>query len=152
MLKRLMILLFAFSSASLFAAEMNPDGSSGCGYGWEVTKEKTLFASSTRNTTNQTASNTIAMTMGTSGCEKHDIVMQQHQQEHFAAVNMENIIADMAQGQGEYLVSFAGVLGCGNASAFGKAAQQNLDVIAADNATELLNNIKTNAAIRSACM
>lgn len=151
MLKSLLVLLLTFSFSNVFAAEMNPDGSSGCGYGWEVTKEKTLFASSTRNTTNQIASNTIAMTMGTSGCERHDIVMDQHQQEHFAAVNLDNIISDMAQGQGEYLVSFAGVLGC-DASAFGKAAQQNLDNIVADNAVQMLNNIKANAAMKSACM
>jgi hypothetical protein len=148
-------LLFAIAliagSNQAFSKEMSQDKSSGCGYGWEVMKDQTLLASSVRSTTNGTASNSIAMTMGTSGCAKHDIVLQEKQQLHFANSNYEMIVAEMANGQGEYLNSFADVLGCDNV-AFGASAQANLETIIADNGSALLSNVKNNAAIRKACL
>jgi predicted methyltransferase len=153
-MKNILVVLGLLVSGSIFAMDDNvagSDNSSGCGYGWEVTKGKTLSASSTRGSTNSTASNTIAMTMGTSGCEKHDIVMQEKEQIHFANFNYEMIVADMAIGSGEYLNGFADVLGCSQAS-FASAAQQNLGSIMAANGAELLANIKTNSAIRQACL
>ncbi|MCR9205823.1 MAG: DUF3015 domain-containing protein [Halobacteriovoraceae bacterium] len=153
-MKNILLVFGLLVSGSVFAMDENiagSDNSSGCGYGWEVTKGKTLSASSTRGTTNSTASNTIAMTMGTSGCEKHDIVMQEKEQIHFANFNYEMIVADMAIGSGEYLSGFADVLGCSQVS-FASAAQQNLGSIMAANGAELLANIKTNSAIRQACL
>lgn len=127
------------------------DNSSGCGYGWEVTKGQTLSASSTRGTTNSTASQSIAMTMGTSGCEQHDIVLNEKEQIHFANYNYDMIVADMASGSGEYINGFAEVLGCSSTS-FANAAQANLGQIMASNGADLLANVKANPAIRQACL
>jgi len=144
--------LISFSAFSAFDEKVSgSDNSSGCGYGWEVTKGQTLSASSTRGTTNATASNTIAMTMGTSGCDKHDIVLQEKEQLHFANFNYEMIVADMARGEGEYLTSFAEVLGC-EANSFGSASQANLNELMATNGAALLNNVKGHPALRQACL
>ncbi len=151
MKKLLIVIALIAGSNQVFSKEMSADKSSGCGYGWEVMKDQSLLASSIRSTTNQIASNTIAMTMGTSGCAKHDIVLQKKEQLHFANSNYEMIVAEMANGQGEYLTSFANVLGCDNV-AFGISAQANLEEIIADNGSALLNNVKNNAAIRKACL
>jgi len=157
-MKNMMIKTLVFAllgMASTYAAfddkVSGSDNSSGCGYGWEVTKGKTLSASSTRATTNATASNTIAMTMGTSGCDKHDIVMKEKEQLHFANINHEMIIADMSQGQGEYLNSFAEVLGC-NAESFSAQAQANLEDIMASNGAALLKNVQAHPALKQACL
>ena len=152
-LKTLVLALIGLGSANAAFDEKvaGSDSSSGCGYGWEVTKGKTLSASSTRGTTNATASNTIAMTMGTSGCEKHDIVMKDKEQLHFANVNHEMILADMSLGQGEYLNSFAEVLGC-NADDFGVQAQAHLEEIMAANGAALLRNVQAHPALRQACL
>ena len=132
------------------------DNSSGCGYGWEVTKGRTLSASSTRASTNSTASNTIAMTMGTSGCEKHDIVLKDREQEYFVELNYENIVAEMAEGQGEYLTSFAQVMGCADSNTFGVVAQSKLAELAGQNAMGMLRNVRTemtsNPSLKAACL
>jgi hypothetical protein len=132
------------------------DGSSGCGYGWEVTKGRTLSASSTRGTTNATASNTIAMTMGTSGCEKHDIVLKNREQEYFAELNYENLVAQMAEGQGETLAHFAGLMGCQDSEAFSSVAQENFLIMAGNSPMSMLNNVRSamgqNSNLKKSCM
>lgn len=154
-MKKLLVILLALSATSLFAEEFpfkntpGSDDSSGCGYGWSVTKERTISASSTRASTNSTASNTIAMTMGTSGCEKHSIVKADKQQEFYTEINYENILAEMAQGQGEYLTAFAGVMGCSNVEAFANYTQANLENIAASSPMALLNNVRSEIASNS---
>jgi hypothetical protein len=143
MLKRILVASCFLTSASLMAgSDMSPDKSSGCGYGWEVTKQKTLIGSLTRNTINATASNSIAMTMGTSGCEKHDIVLKEKAQEVFVEANYENILSDMAEGRGEYLSSIANMMGCDNAN-FGANAQKGLEKLQDESSTALLSNLKT---------
>lgn len=158
-MKKLLVLFLALSATTLFAEEFpfkntaGSDDSSGCGYGWQVTKGKTISASSTRASTNSTASNTIAMTMGTSGCEKHSIVKADRVQEFYTEVNFENILAEMAEGQGEYLTAFASVMGCSNVDAFAVHTQKNLESIAASNPMGLLENVKSEiAANQSICL
>jgi len=144
----LVALIVLTTSLSTYA----DDTSSGCGYGWTVTKNKTLLGSSIRSSVNAVASNTIAMTMGTSGCEKHEIVIKDREQEYFTEINYENIVAEMAQGQGEYLTTFANVLGCRNVEAFSNTAQANLVDLVAHDAISMLNNVRSNKNIQSACL
>ena len=56
------------------------------------------------------------------------------------------IVAEMAEGRGEYLTAFAGVMGC-NANSFSASTQANLEGLVGNNGSELLSNVK--AAISS---
>ncbi len=94
------------------------DSSSGCGVGWMVTKKNSLVSSFVRNLTNFTFSNTIAMTSGTSGCASHSIVKNDSLPQHFAESNHQQLMVEMAKGQGEYLQAFAWTLGCQSDSSY----------------------------------
>tara|TARA_R110000868_G_scaffold204946_1_gene453119 strand:+ start:11633 stop:12034 length:402 start_codon:yes stop_codon:yes gene_type:complete len=98
-------LLFSFNT---FAA----DSSSGCGVGWQVTQRTSLSASSTRSTTNAILPNTISMTSGISGCAHHSIVKVDSEVQYFAEANLENLQLEIAQGNGEYLVTLSNLMGC----------------------------------------
>ena len=113
--------LVALLSIFMLTPAHAEDQSSGCGLGWQLFKKNSLVSSSLRATTNQFASNTIAMTSGTSGCAKHDIVMKQKEAIYFAEANYQKLINEMAEGKGEHVQAFAAVLGC-NPSAANKAA------------------------------
>jgi hypothetical protein len=93
------------------------DQSSGCGLGWQFFKKNSLVSSSLRSTTNVIALNTIAMTSGTSGCAKHDIVMKEKAALYYAEANYQKLQSEMAEGQGEHLKAFAMLLGCQGANA-----------------------------------
>ncbi|MBF0298071.1 MAG: DUF3015 family protein [Oligoflexia bacterium] len=95
---------------TLFAAQ--GDTSVGCGVGWYVTKSMTTTAATTRVSTNATFSNTLAMTTGTSGCARHSIVMNDKMGLHFIAANYQNILLDVSQGNGEYLIGLSRSMGC----------------------------------------
>lgn len=89
------------------------DSSVGCGLGSMIFKENSLLSSSARVTTNQIfLTQYLGVTSGTSGCSRHDIVMNEQSHVHFAEVNLKSLSIDMARGNGEYLASFAKTLGC----------------------------------------
>jgi hypothetical protein len=147
-------LLTIISATSAFAG----DSSSGCGMGWEVAKNQSLVSSFTRAIVNATFSNTIAMTLGTSGCAKHSIVNNDAKGIHFAEANMNQLAIDMARGNGEFVTSFASVFGCQNSRAFGSMVQANYETVLPSESTsgvELYNNvkaqIKNNATLSSTC-
>ncbi|MDO9184085.1 MAG: DUF3015 family protein [Bacteriovorax sp.] len=147
-------LLALVSVTSTFAA----DSSSGCGMGWQVAPTQSLVSSSTRSIVNMTFSNTIAMTLGTSGCARHSIVKNDAKGIHFAEANMNQLAIDMARGNGEFVSSFASVFGCQNSRAFGSMVQANYETVlpsANTSGVELYNNvkaqIKNNAILSSTC-
>lgn len=125
-MKKTMIvaIVFAlFSSTASFA----DDQSSGCGLGWQVTKKNSLVSSFVRSITNAVTSNTIAMTVGSSGCAKHDIVMREKAAEYFAEANYLKLQTELAEGQGEHLQALGMILGCdGNV---GAVLQSNYETI-----------------------
>ena len=96
-----------------FAAEK----SSGCGLGWRVTKSMTTTGSSIRGLTNHTFSNTFGMTSGTSGCQKHDLVLLQKKKIHFIEANRGPLDYEVALGQGERLEALVNLFGCQGESA-----------------------------------
>ena len=98
-------LLALISATSVMAA----DSSSGCGMGWQVAPNQSLISSSTRSIVNATFSNTIAMTLGTSGCAKHSIVKNDAKGIHFAEANLNQLAIEMARGNGEFVTSFSSV-------------------------------------------
>lgn len=88
------------------------------------------------------------MTSGTSGCAKHDLVMREKAGEHFAEANFQNLMVEMAQGDGEHLRSFAAVLGCNPRvySQFSGAMQRDYQNIFKTESTlprEMLDNVKS---------
>ncbi len=109
----ILMVVLALVSAPVFAG----DQSSGCGLGWEVFKKNSLVSSSLRSITNAIASNTIAMTMGTSGCAKHDIVQKEREAEYFAEANYQKLQSEMAEGKGEHIVAFVKIMGCSDSAA-----------------------------------
>ena len=152
---KLIIGLFALVAASsVFAA----DTSSGCGMGYEVAPKQSLVSSSTRSLVNATFSNSIAMTLGTSGCAKHSIVKNDAKGIHFAEANMNQLAVEMSRGNGEFVTGFAGVFGCQNAVAFGSMVQAKYESVlpsANTSGVELYNNVKSeirnNATLSASC-
>ncbi|AUN97288.1 DUF3015 domain-containing protein [Bacteriovorax stolpii] len=152
---KLIIGLFALVAASsVFAA----DTSSGCGMGYEVAPKQSLVSSSTRSLVNATFSNSIAMTLGTSGCAKHSIVKNDAKGIHFAEANMNQLAVEMSRGNGEFVAGFAGVFGCQNAEAFGSMVQAKYESVlpsANTSGVELYNNVKAeirnNATLSASC-
>ncbi len=139
---KLIIGLFALLSASMAFAG---DSSSGCGMGWQVAKDNSLVSSLTRSVVNATFSNTIAMTLGTSGCAKHSIVYNEMKGIHFVESNKNELAIDMAKGNGEYVTGLAQVFGCQNTKAFGSMVQNKYEsVLPSENISgvELYNNVK----------
>ncbi len=139
---KLIITLFALLSASMAFAG---DSSSGCGMGWQVAKDNSLVSSFTRGVINGTFSNTIAMTLGTSGCAKHSIVYNEMKGIHFVESNKNELAIDMAKGNGEYVTGLAQVFGCQNTKAFGSMVQNKYEsVLPSENISgvELYNNVK----------
>jgi len=139
---KLIIGLFALLSASMAFAG---DSSSGCGMGWQVAKDNSLVSSFTRSVVNATFSNTIAMTLGTSGCARHSIVYNEMKGIHFVESNKNELAIDMAKGNGEYVTGLAQVFGCQNTKAFGSMVQNKYEsVLPSENISgvELYNNVK----------
>lgn len=136
------------------------DASSGCGLGWQVTKRNSLLSSAIRNYTNLLASNTSGMTSGTSGCAKHSIVENEKAAIHFAEANYDQLIMDMAKGNGVYLSAFAQTLGCGSTGMgefmkISKEQSQKVlaspDVSAVGLVRDIQNEIQTNSVLSSVC-
>ena len=121
------------------------DSSSGCGLGWQIFSKNSLISSSLRATTNAITLSTVGMTLGTSGCAQHSIVKNESQGIHFAEANQQQLMVEMAQGEGEFVASFATVIGCDVAS-FGPAVQKNYTKIYTSEETtanEMYQNLKT---------
>jgi hypothetical protein len=104
----LLVAALVLVSSSLFAQ----DKSSGCGVGWMVTRSMTTSGSFTRSVTNATFSNTLAMTSGTSGCARHDLVLIEKARTHFIANNILPLQLEVAMGSGERLAVLGKMFGC----------------------------------------
>ncbi len=129
-MKKLLVVLAIVGTAAVSKAS---DSSSGCGLGWEVFKDRSLVSSLLRSTTNAIASNSIAMTLGTSGCAKHSIVENKLESLHYAEANFHNLMIEMAQGQGQYVEAFAQTLGCkGAEKEFSQEIQKSYSTVFAN--------------------
>lgn len=110
-------------------AAMAMDGSSGCGPGWFILKDNSLVSSALRAITNGVLFpvSTIGMTVGTSNCTQHKIVMTEQQSLHFATQNFYELKGEAARGEGAYLQAFAQTIGCGKSARvlFGQRLQSH---------------------------
>jgi hypothetical protein len=128
-------------------ADSIPDTDS-CGLGWQVTQKKTLSATTTRGTTNAFVPPTFGMTTGTLGCAQHPLSKRDVDGARYAYNNFDVLSIEMAEGQGEFLTSFARTLGCDDASleAFSHMTQSHYrSIMNEGKATrvEMFDNIKT---------
>lgn len=110
--------------AMLMVPTMAGDSSSGCGLGWAVFKDNSLISSALRATTNAIFLNTVAMTLGTSGCARHSIVKNDKKSLHFMDANKHQLMTEMALGGGEYVNALSHLMGC-EPQAFSQNMQQN---------------------------
>jgi len=135
------------------------DKSGGCGLGWEVIDDHSLFGTSVRGTTHAYFTPTFSMTSGTSGCENHSIVKNEARGIHYAEANFANLMMEMSLGNGEFLAGFAEVVGCGEVeNTFSDVMQKNYGDIYSSNdikPVEMYNNvlreIKEDRILAGAC-
>jgi hypothetical protein len=89
-------------------------GMAGCGlgsllFGNDNSKLMQILAATTNGTF---GSQTFGITSGTSNCVEGGVVKAEREQAAFAEVNFQDLKRNMASGGGEYLASFATLLGC----------------------------------------
>lgn len=124
-------------------------GMAGCGlgsllFGTDNGKIQILAA-----TTNGTfGSQTFGITSGTSNCVQGGVVTSQREQAAFAEVNFQDLKRNMAAGGGEYLSSFATLLGCDDSakSSFASMTQTKYEAIfptANTSPMQMLGAVKT---------
>lgn len=93
----------------------NPDTGPGCGLGkllWADSKnQKNIAPQVLMVTTNGTGMNTFAISSGTSGCTNDGQVWASEKVNVFASANLDNLMQNMAQGNGEHLASLATLMG-----------------------------------------
>jgi hypothetical protein len=123
----LMVLAAVLASVPLARA-----AGSDCALGGFVTNKskgaiQQLLAFSTNSTFFLTYAG--AVTSGTSDCSSSGIVRDEYEQEIYVTVAGDGLLGDMARGEGEYLRSFAALMGCGGAlyPAFAQWSQENVE-------------------------
>lgn len=112
----MMKVVFFFLFLSKFA--MAADGSSGCGPGWFILKENSILSSALRATTNGILFpvTTIGMTVGTSNCTKHKIVLKEKESLHFVTHNYFELKSQVAMGSGTHISALSQTMGCSDVS------------------------------------
>ncbi len=103
------------SMALIFSAlAFADDGSSGCGPGWYLLKDNSLVSSSLRFTTNTVLIpvTTIGMTMGTSKCTQHKIVLKEKESLYYTTNSYYELKGEVAKGNGPYLAAYSETIGC----------------------------------------
>ncbi len=141
MMKLMLVVCAVMLTVPAFAS--SPGGSDACGLGWEVTKSKTMIATTTRATTNYFIPYTFGMTTGTMGCDQHPLVQKEMDAAKYAVNNYDTLSIEMAQGQGEFLSAFAQTMGCSDAVAVGQLTQANYSQVTnAKNGLEMYDNVR----------
>lgn len=153
--------LFATLSFSIFTYAA--DGSSGCGPGWYIFKDNSLLSSALRVTTNSILFpvTTIGMTVGTSNCSRHQIVMREKETLYFVTQNFYELKNQVARGNGSHVVALSQTMGCGAqaSQALGQELQRSYQNIfpaqqnpnAESSLTEIFKVILKNPELTQAC-
>ncbi len=114
----------------------------GCGLGSLIWKKNTVVSALFRLTTNHSFSSQLfGITTGTSGCSKHNIVLKTKEPLYYVEVNKEELLLDMAKGEGEILTGMSNALGCSNKKSIHKSIKENFNTIRYQNSTQFLGDI-----------
>ncbi|MDZ4678062.1 MAG: DUF3015 family protein [Oligoflexia bacterium] len=130
-----LVLIFALGLGGASASASAIFGDSGndrCGVGSMLWKGNSVSSQICEESTNALSMDAFSITTGTSGCSNSGIVNNvSEQQLHFASVNLEEIVSDMAKGQGEVLAGFSYSLGCSSyvRAHFGEVSQKSFQEI-----------------------
>jgi len=134
------------SFSTVYAGQMN----TGCGLGSIVWKGKSgLLTDVCAVTTNGTSgSQTFGITSGTSNCGSTSSTASNEQINRFMADNLDSLTRDIAQGNGEYLSTFATLMQVNEneRAAFNTKLQSNFSrIFTSDSITQaqVLSNIRT---------
>jgi hypothetical protein len=137
-------------------------GMAGCGLGSLLFgNDNSTLMQILASTTNGTfGSQTFGITSGTSNCTAGGAVKAAREQAAFAEVNFQDLKRNMAAGGGEFLISFATLLGCEESvkADLGKMTQQKFEVIFSSAKTTPVNmlssvkaQIKANPTLSGSC-
>jgi hypothetical protein len=121
------------------AAKNHPMAGCGLGYVLLSSKENTKGMQILGATTNGTSGNqTFGITSGTSGCTEDGAVKFAKSAEVYAEVNLDSLRQEMAQGEGEFVRTFASLLGASgaNVDALVKVFQSNYTTLFATSETD----------------
>jgi Protein of unknown function (DUF3015) len=134
--------------AGASAARAQGYGMAGCGLGSLVFKDNGMTQILAATTNGTFANQTFAITSGTSNCGSGGVIKAQREQAAFAEVNFQDLKRNMATGGGEFLTSFATLLGCedGAKPALAKMTQSKYEAILPTEKTtpmEMLSGVKT---------
>ncbi len=124
----------------------------GCGLGSVIIQKNSKLLQLFAVTTNATLlSQPLGITFGTSNCSASGIVMTDKEVQYFVEVNQSELTREMAQGQGEKLITLAALHGCltdDGQKAFGKMTRSSFNHIvpaANTSATDLTQNLQKEA-------
>lgn len=151
------LLILSLVLTSIAVAE---DKSYGCGLGRLAAPKNTLSSTTTAASVDyMVPSRECATTSGTSGCKRHDLILNEKMIEHYVAANIELIRIDIAIGSGEYINSLARTFGCKDhaSSDFARIMQSEFEVLfpndtSAKNTVESIKRIiNTTPQLQNAC-
>lgn len=136
-----------FFSSSAFSAGY---GDAGCGFGSVVFGNQQGFVqvfAATSNNITPPYGQASGISSGTSNCDASGIVLAEKEQGIFVEKNFLSITKEMAAGEGEHLITLAGLLGCplDKGTQFGSFTQLNYEAILKNDRTtpaEMLTNVK----------
>jgi hypothetical protein len=123
-------------------------GIAGCGLGSVFFgRQNTLGSQILASTSNHTGIQTFGITSGTSNCTTGGVIRAEREQAAFVEVNFEDLKGNMAAGGGEFLASFATLLGCEDSvkPTLAKMTQDKFEILVpspSTNPIQMLANIK----------
>lgn len=118
-MKKLLAIAFAVAALPSIALAKGAHTMAGCGLGYVLfgANDNSRVMQVLAATTNGTSGNqTFGITSGTSGCTEDGAVKFAKEAELYAEINLKELSQDMAAGRGEYLSSFASLLGVSEAN------------------------------------
>ncbi|SRR5258708_5789868 len=136
------------------AAGNHPMGGCGLGYMLLSNKDNSKVTQVLGATTNGTGSQTLGITSGTSGCTEDGAVKWAKAAEVYAEVNLDSLRREMAIGNGEYVETFASLLGATDANRpavlkFFQTEYASLFPTASTTSSDLLNTLSVKFAQHS---
>lgn len=140
----LSIVAIASLSTAVFATVNNQTG---CGLGSQIVRDdSSALMLALQATLNQSASQTLAITSGTSGCKKSRLVINERAAE-FVAANMDQLSREISIGKGESVETLAELLNVENKVEFASALQANYNAIYTSEKVDMANVLDNVATI-----